>query len=84
MTIDGVTSFLQLLDIQNVHKNMCFSLGKSCGKFCQSAEDGEIVIDNDVPSFIFFIFLCVRIEINSHWQLFVAEYITVCRSVVSG
>ena len=33
LTIDGVTSFLQLLAVQNVHKNMHFSLKKSCGKF---------------------------------------------------
>ena len=33
MTIDGVSSFLQLLDVQNVRKNARFSLNKSCGKF---------------------------------------------------
>ena len=26
LTIDGLTSFLQLLDIQNISKNTCFSL----------------------------------------------------------
>ena len=31
--VDGVTSFLQLLDFQNVCKNTHFSLNKSCGKF---------------------------------------------------
>ena len=30
LTIDGVTSFLQLLDVQNVHKNTRYSLNKSC------------------------------------------------------
>ena len=33
LTIDGVTSFLQLLDVQNIRKNMRFSLNKNCGKF---------------------------------------------------
>ena len=45
LTIDGVMSFSQLLDIKNVGKNMCFSLNKSCGKFRQSIQDGRIVID---------------------------------------
>ena len=31
--IDGVTSFLQLLDVQNIRKNMRVSLNKGCGKF---------------------------------------------------
>ena len=33
LTIDGVTSFLQLLDVQKIRKNMRFSLNKGCGKF---------------------------------------------------
>ena len=33
LTIDGITSFLQLLDVQNVSKNKRFSLNKGCGKF---------------------------------------------------
>ena len=33
LTIDGVTSFLQLLDVQNVRKNMRFSPNKSYRKF---------------------------------------------------
>ena len=45
LTIDGVTSFSQLLDIENVGKNMRFSPNKSCGKFLQSDQDGGIVID---------------------------------------
>ena len=31
--IDGVPWFSQLLDVQNVRKNTCFSPNKSCGKF---------------------------------------------------
>ena len=31
LTIDDVTSFLQLSDIQNVRKNTCFSLIKRSG-----------------------------------------------------
>ena len=33
LAIDGITSFLQLLDAQNVCNNSCFSLNKNCGKF---------------------------------------------------
>ena len=32
LTIDGVTSFLQLMDVQNVSKNTHFSPNKSYGK----------------------------------------------------
>ena len=67
LTLDGITSFLQLLDVQSVRKNARFSLKKSCGKFLQSVQDGGIVIDYE-GSFILFSFLCVRIEMNSHWQ----------------
>ena len=31
LTIDGVTSFSQLLEVKIVRKNMRFSLNKSCG-----------------------------------------------------
>ena len=67
LKIDGVTSFLQLLDVQNVRKNTRFSLNKSCGKFLQSVQDGGIVINYEGFVHIL-IFLCVRIEIYSHWQ----------------
>ena len=66
LTIDGVKSFLQLLDVQNVRKNTHFSLNKSCEKFWQSVQDGGIVIDYEGFVHIL-IFLCVRIEIDSHW-----------------
>ena len=33
LTIDGVTSILQLFDGQIIRKNMRFSLNKGCGKF---------------------------------------------------
>ena len=45
VTLDGVRSFLQLLNAQNVPKNTRFSLNKSCGKFKQSVQDGGIVIE---------------------------------------
>ena len=32
LTIDGVTSFLQLLDVQNIRRNTRFSLKTSCEK----------------------------------------------------
>ena len=57
-------SFLQLLDVQNVCKNMRFSLNKICRKFCQSVQDVGIVIDYEGFVHIL-IFLCVT---NSHWQ----------------
>ena len=55
LTIDGVTSFLQLLDVQNVHKYTRFSLNKSCGK---SLQDGGIVIDYEGFVHIFNLFVC--------------------------
>ena len=55
LTIDGVTSFSQLLDIQHVCKNTHFSLNKSCGKFYESVQDGRIVKDYE-GLFIFLIF----------------------------
>ena len=58
LTIDGVTLFLQLLDLQNVHKNMCFSLNKSCGKFLQSIQDDGILIDYEGFVHIFNLFVC--------------------------
>ena len=67
LKIDGVTSFLQLLDVQNVRKSTRFSLNKSCGKFLQSIQDGGIVINYEGFVHIL-IFLSVRIEIYSHWQ----------------
>ena len=48
LTIDSVTSFLKLLEIQNVSKNTCFSLNKSCG----------IVIDFEGFVHIFNLFVC--------------------------
>ena len=48
LTIDSVTSFLKLLDVQNVSKKTRFSLNKSCG----------IVIDFDGFVHIFNLFEC--------------------------
>ena len=56
--IDGVTSFSQLLDVQNVRRNTRFSLNKSCGKFCQSVQDGGSVIDYEGFVHIFNLFVC--------------------------
>ena len=62
LTIDGVTSFLQLIDVQNVRKNTHFSLNKSSDSLLKMAESLSTM--NDL--FIFLIFLCVIIEIDSH------------------
>ena len=58
ITIDGVTSFSQLLDVQNVRKITRFSLNKSCGKLNQSVEDGGIVIDYEGFVHISNLFVC--------------------------
>ena len=58
LAINGVTSFLQLLDVHNVYKFMRFSPDKSCGKFLQSVQDGRIVIDYDGFVHIFNHFVC--------------------------
>ena len=47
LTIDGVTSFLQLKNVQNMPKNTRFSPSKSYGKFLHSVQDGGIVIDSE-------------------------------------
>ena len=56
ITLDGVTSFSQLLDVQNVRENTRFSLNKSCGKFWQSFQDSGIVIDYEGFVHIFNLF----------------------------
>ena len=62
LTIDGVTSLSRLMGVQNV----CKSPNKSYGNnLFETAESFSKTLKD---SFIFFIFLCVRIEINSHWQ----------------
>ena len=68
LTIDVVTSFLQLMDVQNIRKNMCFSPNKSYKKY-HTVQDGKIVIDSEgfVHVLNRFVSMCVRIEINSHW-----------------
>ena len=58
ITIDGVTSNLQLWDVQNERKNTSFSLNKSCGKFWQSIQDGGTVIDYEGFVHIFNLLLC--------------------------
>ena len=58
LTIDGVTSFLQLLDVQNAHKNTCFSLKKTCGKFLQFVQDGGILKDYEGLVHVFNFFVC--------------------------
>ena len=67
LTTDGVTSFLQLMEIQNVCENTHFSL-----------QDGGI--EGFVHIFLYFLricsyffkSLCVRIKIDSQSQFFVA------------
>ena len=57
LTVDGVMLFLQLLEVQNIHKNMSFSLNKSRGKFYKSVQDGGIVIDYEGFVHIFNLFV---------------------------
>ena len=58
LTIGGVTLFSQLMDVQNVHKNMRFSPNKRGGKFLCSVQDGGIVIDSEGLVHIFNLFVC--------------------------
>ena len=58
LTKDGVILFLQIFDVQNVHRNRRFSLNKSCGKFCQSVLEGRVVIDYEGLVHIFNLFVC--------------------------
>ena len=57
-SIDGVMTFLQLLDVQNIPENRSLSLNKSCGKFRQSVQDGGIVIGYEGFVRIFNLFVC--------------------------
>ena len=50
LAIDGV-GFLQLMVVQNIHRNMRFSPNKSYGKFKHSVQDGGIVIDRRIRSY---------------------------------
>ena len=58
LTVDYITSFLQISDVQNKRKNKCFSLNKSCGKFLQSVQDGVIVIDYKGFIYVFILLVC--------------------------
>ena len=58
LTIDGVTSVLPILDVQNERKNTHFSPNESWGKFWQSVQDGGIVIDYEGFVHIFNLFVC--------------------------
>ena len=60
LTIDGATSFLQLMDVQNVLK-MRISVQTGVRGNSNTAQDGRIVTDSE--GFIL-TFLCVRIEMN--------------------
>ena len=64
LTIDGVTSFVQLFDIQNVRKiriSVYTRVAGNSDSLFNMAESLWTMKD----SFIFLIFLCVRIEIDS-------------------
>ena len=55
LTIDALTTFLQLLDVPNIHKNARFSPNKSWGK---TVKDGGIFIDYKGFVHIFNPFVC--------------------------
>ena len=65
LTIDGATSFLQLLDVRNVRKNTRFCTNKSYKKFKHSVQNGRIVIDSDGFDNISNLFFVCRIEMDS-------------------
>ena len=58
LTIDGVTSFLQLLDVHYVRKSTRFNLNKNIGIFWQSVQDGVIGIVYAGFVHIFNLFVC--------------------------
>ena len=43
LTIDGTTSFLQLMEVQNVRKNTRFSPNKNYGKFLHYVHNFKMV-----------------------------------------
>ena len=47
LTIVGVTSFSQLMNIQNVRNYTLYSINKSYGKVLQSVQDGGIAMDTE-------------------------------------
>ena len=65
VTIDGVTSFSQLLNVQNVRKIRDSVLTRVAGNSDSLFKMVESLWTMK-DSFIFLISLCVRIEINSH------------------
>ena len=66
LALDGVTSFLQLLVVQNVRKNMHFGPTKVAGN-PSTVQDGRIVINSEGFIHIFDLFE-FRITIDSLWQ----------------
>ena len=65
VTIDGVTSFSQLLNVQSVRKIRDSVLTRVAGNSDSLFKMVESLWTMK-DSFIFLISLCVRIEINSH------------------
>ena len=55
LTIDGIRSFLQLLDVQNVHKKTSFSLNNIW--VGNSVQDGRFAIDYEGLIHIFNLFM---------------------------
>ena len=58
LIVDGVTSFLQLMDVQNVCKHTHFSPNKSYRKFDCFVQDGGIVIYSEGFVHIFNFSVC--------------------------
>ena len=55
MPIYDVTSFLQLMDIQNIRENTRFSSNK---KSKRSVQEGRIIIDSEIFVHISNLFMC--------------------------
>ena len=64
LTIEGATSFLQLRYVQNVRKNMRYSMGNSKALFNMT----ESLRLKDPFKFLIFFFVLEPIGINSSWQ----------------
>ena len=67
LPIDGVTYLLRLMDVQNARKIHILVQTRVTGNSNTLFKMAEL-LETLKDLFILLIFLCVRIEINSHWH----------------